>query len=113
MPGKKKFTKLDSPRDTKSLREALRELCASYGDVVRVRIWFVTKRSFLQAICFVDMKQKIPIPAALSKLGFRAHKSSFYISFHLPADFNKGVTTALLFTQQFMDSLCAPVLLGC
>jgi hypothetical protein len=65
-----------------------------------------------RAVCFVDMKQKVPLPAALSKLGFRPYKSSYYISFYLSADFNGGVTAALLFIQQLMDSLSVPALLG-
>lgn len=117
MPGKGWITRLDSPRDTKSLRIALRELCASYGDVARVRVEIATKRgirrAICRAICFVDMKQKVPIPAALRKLGFRRYKSSYYISFYLPADFNRAVTAAFLFTQQLMASLSVPALLGC
>ncbi len=91
----------------------MRELCASYGNVARVRIGIVSKRGMRRAVCFVDMKQKVPMPAALRKLGFRPHKSSYYISFYLSADFNRGVTAALLFTQQLMDSFGVPVLLGC
>ena len=113
MPGNHGFRELESPRDTESLREALRAQCAPYGVVVGVRIGFVTKRSFLRAVCFVDMRQKVPVPEALRKLGFRSHESSFYISFRLPVDFRTNVTAALLLTQQLMDCLCTPVLLGC
>lgn len=108
------FKKLESPRDAESLRIVLRELCATYGDVARVRIGFVTKRSFLRAICFVDMKEKTPpVPEPLRKLGFRRHKSSFYISFRVPGDFRQNMAAAMLLTQQIMDFLCTPILLGC